>query len=89
MLPMTRKFVTTRSGTSDWCSAYMRCHLTYACVYNSEQDLQRQVAMTKGQLRELRTSNESHQARLLDHTQRQGESHWCQTNLLPNIGSLS
>lgn len=38
-----------------------------------EQDLQRQVSLTKAQLRDLRTSNESNQAKLLDHSQRQGE----------------
>ncbi|TCD63439.1 hypothetical protein EIP91_005410 [Steccherinum ochraceum] len=36
-----------------------------------EQDLQGQVALVKSQLRDLRTSNESNQAKLLDHTQRQ------------------
>ncbi|KAI0780119.1 CASP C terminal-domain-containing protein [Fomes fomentarius] len=36
-----------------------------------EQDLQRQLALTKNQLRDLRTSHESNQAKLLDHTQRQ------------------
>lgn len=36
-----------------------------------EKDLQRQVALTRDQLRELRTSNESTQAKLLDHSQRQ------------------
>ena len=40
-----------------------------------EQDLQRQLALTKSQLRDLRTSNESNQAKLLDHTQRQGRLH--------------
>ncbi|KAI0374103.1 hypothetical protein BV20DRAFT_1033504 [Pilatotrama ljubarskyi] len=36
-----------------------------------EQDLQRQLALTKNQLRDLRMSHESNQAKLLDHTQRQ------------------
>ena len=40
---------------------------------HSEQDLQRQLALTKNQLRDLRMSHESNQAKLLDHTQRQGE----------------
>ena len=44
----------------------------YGC---SEQDLQRQVSLAKSQLRDLRMSNESNQAKLLDHTQRQGNSH--------------
>lgn len=39
-----------------------------------EQDLQRQLSLTKNQLRDLRMSHESNQAKLLDHTQRQGES---------------
>lgn len=38
----------------------------------SEQDLQRQLALTKNQLRDLRMSHDSNQAKLLDHTQRQG-----------------
>ena len=37
-----------------------------------EQDLQSQLALTKNQLRDLRMSHESNQAKLLDHTQRQG-----------------
>ncbi|GJE95498.1 CASP C terminal-domain-containing protein [Phanerochaete sordida] len=38
-----------------------------------EQDLQRQVALAKSQLRDLRTSHDSNQAKLLDHTQRQDQ----------------
>jgi homeobox protein cut-like len=38
---------------------------------NREQDLQRQVTLSTSQLRNLRTSNESTQARLLDASQRQ------------------
>ncbi|TBU47626.1 CASP C terminal-domain-containing protein [Dichomitus squalens] len=38
-----------------------------------EQDLQRQLALTKNQLRDLRSSHESNQAKLLDHTQRQDQ----------------
>ena len=41
-------------------------------VHDREQDLQRQVTLTRTQLKELRVSNESNQAKLLDHTQRQG-----------------
>jgi homeobox protein cut-like len=37
-----------------------------------EQDLRRQISLTKNQLRDLRMSNESNQAKLLDHSQRQG-----------------
>lgn len=39
-----------------------------------EKDLQRQVTLVKGQLRDLRTSNESTQAKLLDQGSRQGAS---------------
>ncbi|KAI0093028.1 hypothetical protein BDY19DRAFT_921637 [Irpex rosettiformis] len=38
-----------------------------------EKDLLKQVDLFKGQLRDLRVSNESDQAKLLDHTQRQDE----------------
>ncbi|KIK67230.1 hypothetical protein GYMLUDRAFT_37309 [Collybiopsis luxurians FD-317 M1] len=38
-----------------------------------EQDLQRQLSLTKSQLRDLRMSNESNQAKLLDHSQRQDQ----------------
>jgi len=37
-----------------------------------EQDLQRQLSLTKDQLRDLRTSNDSNQAKLFDHSQKQG-----------------
>lgn len=47
----------------------------YGVFLNREQDLQRQVSLTKGQLRDLRMSNDSNQAKLLDHTQRQGMLH--------------
>lgn len=38
-----------------------------------EQDLQRQVTLTKNQLRDLRMSNESKEAKLFDHSQRQDQ----------------
>ncbi|KAF5370573.1 hypothetical protein D9758_001927 [Tetrapyrgos nigripes] len=38
-----------------------------------EQDLQRQLSLTKNQLRDLRMSNDSNQAKLLDHSQRQDQ----------------
>ncbi|CCM01147.1 uncharacterized protein FIBRA_03195 [Fibroporia radiculosa] len=38
-----------------------------------EQDLQRQIALTRSQLRDLRMSNETNQAKLFDHTQRQDQ----------------
>ncbi|KAF8973105.1 CASP C terminal-domain-containing protein [Flammula alnicola] len=38
-----------------------------------EQDLQRQLSLTKNQLRDLRVSNESNQAKLFDHSQRQDQ----------------
>ena len=39
-----------------------------------EKDLQRQLSLTKNQLRDLRVSNENNQAKLFDHSQRQGNS---------------
>ncbi|KAL0579169.1 hypothetical protein V5O48_002850 [Marasmius crinis-equi] len=39
-----------------------------------EKDLQRQLSLTKNQLRDLRLSNDTTQAKLLDHSQRQGKS---------------
>ncbi|KAJ8522451.1 hypothetical protein ONZ45_g966 [Pleurotus djamor] len=38
-----------------------------------EQDLQRQVTLAKNQLRDLRTSHETNQAKLIDQTQRQDQ----------------
>jgi homeobox protein cut-like len=38
-----------------------------------ERDLQKQVALVKSQLTDLRTTHESNQAKLLDHTQRQDQ----------------
>ncbi|KAH8119090.1 CASP C terminal-domain-containing protein [Phellopilus nigrolimitatus] len=38
-----------------------------------EKDLVRQLSLTQTQLRDLRTSNESNQAKLLDHSQRQDQ----------------
>lgn len=38
-----------------------------------EKDLQRQVQTAKNQLRDMHTSNESSQAKLLDASQRQGQ----------------
>lgn len=49
-------------------------NMTYTHLIHSEQDLQRQLALTKNQLRDLRMSHETNQAKLLDHTQRQGQS---------------
>lgn len=37
-----------------------------------ERDFQRQVNLVKAQLRDLRNSNETQQAKLLDQSQRQG-----------------
>jgi len=37
-----------------------------------ERDLQRQANLVKGQLRDLRNSNETQQAKLLDQSERQG-----------------
>ncbi|RDB24925.1 Protein CASP [Hypsizygus marmoreus] len=38
-----------------------------------EQDLQRQISLTKNQLRDLRMSNDSNQEKLLNHSQRQDQ----------------
>ena len=53
----------------------------------SEQDLQRQLALTKNQLRDLRVSHESNQAKLLDHTQRQG-TYACNLDIFFHFNSL-
>ena len=37
-----------------------------------EQDLQKQVALANNQLRDLRASHDTNQAKLIDHSQRQG-----------------
>jgi hypothetical protein len=69
MLPMMKGSGTTRSGTFLFrgCSPII---LIFAC---SEQDLQRQVSLAKSQLRDLRMSHDSNQAKLLDHSQRQDQ----------------
>lgn len=38
-----------------------------------ERDLQRQIKLTKDQLRDLRASNETNQAKLLNQSERQGK----------------
>ncbi len=43
-----------------------------ALNFYREQDLQRQVSLTKSQLRELRMSNEDSQAKLVNHSSKQG-----------------
>ena len=49
------------------------CHSLPSHLHDfSEQDLQKQVSLAKNQLRDLRASNENNQAKLLDHSQRQG-----------------
>jgi len=42
-------------------------------LMRSEKDLQRQVQTARDQLRDLHTSNESTQAKLMDASQRQGQ----------------
>jgi homeobox protein cut-like len=54
-----------------------RLYIRFCCPIaphfsDREKDLQKQVTLVKGQLREVRTANESTQAKLLDHSQRQG-----------------
>ena len=63
-----RRCVTTKNGTF----GELDCQSLGLRGRSSEQDLQRQLALTKNQLRDLRMSHESNQAKLLDHTQRQG-----------------
>ena len=41
---------------------------------NREKDLQRQVQTSRDQLKDMHNSNESTQAKLMDASQRQGES---------------
>lgn len=53
---------------------------------SSEKDLQRQVKTAKDQLRDLHTSNESTQAKLMDASQRQGESNICHCKLTGRPG---
>ena len=45
-----------------------------SCPFSREKDLVRQLSLAQTQLRDLRMSNESNQAKLLDHSQRQGAS---------------
>lgn len=59
----------TRSG--EWTRATQKAGDAPADG-DSEKDLQRQVKTVKDQLRDLHTSNESTQAKLLDASQRQG-----------------
>lgn len=50
--------------------------LTSYCVLtspDSEQDLQKQVTLANNQLRDLRASHDSNQAKLIDHSQRQDQ----------------
>ena len=68
---MTRKLEITKSGSFPICSPTLGFHRVINI--HSEQDLQRQVSLTKSQLRDLRMSNDSNQAKLLDHSSRQGE----------------
>jgi len=65
---MTRSFEITRIGPIVFAFSYD--HVVWTS--SREQDLQRQLTVTKTQLRDLRLSNESNQAKLLDHTQKQG-----------------
>jgi hypothetical protein len=67
-----RGYGTTRNGASYRIQSPDNLILTVA-GHHSEQDLQRQVSLTKSQLRDLRMSNESNQAKLLDHSQRQDQ----------------
>jgi hypothetical protein len=67
-----RGFTTSRNGKFHRYTLRESLHvLTFAY---REKDLQKQVSLVKNQLREVRTANESTQAKLLDHGQRQGRS---------------
>ena len=67
-----RGSVTIKNGHYHYNFMSSETDISYTCIC-SEQDLQRQVSLAKSQLRELRMSNETNQAKLLDHTQRQGD----------------
>ncbi len=56
-------------------AVHLSCQSTDLFTFSifSEKDLQRQVTVARSQLRELRTTNDSSQAKLFDHSQRQGE----------------
>lgn len=58
------------SGTPAVLLGWDSLSLPSFIVHHSEQDLTRQVTLYKSQLRELRLSNETNQARLLDASSR-------------------
>ena len=74
MLHTMRKYATTRRGM--FTQSGKRAVVTSRGI--REQDLQKQVTLTKSQLRDLRMSHETNQAKLLDQSQRQGTH-----NMLP------
>jgi hypothetical protein len=55
---------------------YIDSHSSFVILihdcYCRERDLQRQLTLTKDQLRDLRASNESNEAKLIDQSERQG-----------------
>jgi homeobox protein cut-like len=61
-----------RNYEERWASVFLFVVLSFTLGFASEQDLQRQVSLAKSQLRDMRMSNDSHQAKLLNHSQRQG-----------------
>lgn len=68
---MTSDSETTRTGASSLGGIFgQRSHFL---AFHRERDLQKQVTTVKQQLRDLRMSNESTQAKLLDQGSRQGE----------------
>ena len=69
---MMRGCVTMKQGTLQ-SSYFWSCYRSPA----REQDLLRQVSLLKDQLRDLRVSNESTEARLLDQSQRLGMVSLC------------
>jgi len=48
------------------------CRLSLRLTRDREHDLQKQLDLSKTQLRDLRASHDTNQAKLIDHTQRQG-----------------
>lgn len=62
----TKESTTTKNGVSG------ENHACLDLTVYREVDLQKQTSLLKKQLKEIRTANESTQAKLLDHSQRQG-----------------
>jgi len=57
----------------DRCVLPCPCSTQLYSLANRERDLTKQVSMSRDQLRDLRNSNDTTHAKLLDNNQRQGE----------------